>query len=258
MGEWHYLSLTNDEAYNTVLRATWVLLAVSAVGCAVTVPAYGRFANAKLGLQLDPRLGWWMMELPATVSFLYFYYVDGGPQMWSAVPLLCALQWCVHYANRGWYFPLSIRVRKGGSNTFSWTVVIFGMVFTSLHGYINAQWYAKHASFMASPSYFWSPQFVVGMAVWCVGYLLTLHSEATIRNLRPKSDDGEQPKHKIPYGGLFRYVTNATYLAELIAWVGFMIFNGGPGGLIIFLISCVNLIPRAATTHRWYEEKFPT
>src|SRR5262249_30176209 len=63
--------------------------------------------------------------------------------------------------------------------------------------------------------------------------------------------------YRIPLGGLFRWVTNASYLAELVLWAGFALFTWSPGGVYIFAIRAATLVPRAISTHRWYRERFP-
>ena len=62
---------------------------------------------------------------------------------------------------------------------------------------------------------------------------------------------------RIPHGGAFRWVSSPQYLGELTAWAGFSIMTWGLPGVMIFLISAGNLVPRAFQTHRWYREKFP-
>src|SRR6266511_978979 len=71
---------------------------------------YGRFGSAKYGVSVGPRLGWFLMELPSTVSFLYFYL--HGPRRAETVPLIFLAMWLIHYGNRGFFFPWSIRTAK--------------------------------------------------------------------------------------------------------------------------------------------------
>ncbi len=51
---------------------------------------------------------------------------------------ILALLWAVHYGNRGWYFPLNIRVASGQTASFNIMVSGIGAVFTGLHGHLNA------------------------------------------------------------------------------------------------------------------------
>lgn len=49
---------------------------------------------------------------------------------------------------------------------------------------------------------------------------------------------------------------NCNKLYIHILCVGWAIMTLNPGGLVIFLISFANLVPRAVRTHHWYKEKF--
>ncbi|MBM4468809.1 3-oxo-5-alpha-steroid 4-dehydrogenase, partial [Rhodococcus hoagii] len=60
----------------------------------------------------------------------------------------------------------------------------------------------------------------------------------------------------IPMGGGFRFVSSPAYLGELIAWAGFALLTWSLAGVVIFLITAGNLIPRAIATHKWYRDKF--
>eukprot|EP00301_Raphidiophrys_heterophryoidea_P004376 c11907_g1_i1.p1 GENE.c11907_g1_i1~~c11907_g1_i1.p1 ORF type:complete len:269 (-),score=39.34 c11907_g1_i1:448-1254(-) len=245
-----------DHDFDLALTAALWVVGFSALGCYFVIPAYGRFASKSMGVSFDGRVGWWLMELPATLSFVYFFFVVGGPQSSNFVPRLCATLWCVHYFNRGWMFPLLTRVAKGQANkTFSISVIGVGVIFTTLHGYINARWFAEHGTHLTS-DWLRHPQFILGFIIYETGFILTLHSEHVIRNLRDSSSTSG-PRYKIPRGGLYQFVTNGSYFAELVAWFGFAVFTNGPGGVIIFVISCINLIPRAFETHKWYLAKFP-
>ena len=87
---------------------------------------------------------------------------------------------------------------------------------------------------------------------------MTIHSEHVIRQLRPvgsingslrhrMSTRTSQQRYAIPTGGVFHYVTNAQYLGELTAWLGFALLTWSLPGLAVLLISCFNLVPRALT-----------
>ncbi|KAH9260346.1 hypothetical protein BASA81_001516 [Batrachochytrium salamandrivorans] len=205
-------------------------------------------------LSLNPRLGWFLMELPATVSFTYFYFQ--GPNAFQPLPLVFAALFYVHYANRGFYFPYNIRVANSqAKQNYSLVVVVMGWVVTGLHGYISGRWYSDVNTNLLSPELFLqSPSFLLGFLVYEFGFWFTVHSEAIVRNLRTGAPG--EAKYKIPRGGGFEYVTNAPYFFELTAWLGFALMTLNPGGVVIFCISFANLVPRAFTVHKWYQDKF--
>lgn len=241
---------------------------------------YGRFGVNAPGVKLDPRLGWWLMELPATLSFLYHFYIGTknrlrkeeeekkaaeaekrepkivGPSAKTSMALF--LIWCIHYGNRGWFFPLTIRVAEGSQASFALHNSLIGAVFLSLHGYLNARMFSEYGKHLQD-DWLKSPQFITGLFIYACGYALTVHSESVLRNLRPLNEVVNQAnRYKIPYGGGFDYVTNPQYLGELTAWLGFNILSGMAGnGLPVLFISLANLVPRAFENHKWYLKKFP-
>jgi hypothetical protein len=115
---------TGDPTYDTVLTFAFVLVLFVFIGGALMKSPYGRFASDKWGVNLSPRLGWFLMELPAMLSFVFFYFQ--GRNRFELVPLFFLLVWVVHYGNRGFVFPYLIRSPKGATASFSITIVVMG------------------------------------------------------------------------------------------------------------------------------------
>ncbi len=246
---------TGDTTFDTVLTIGLVFAAFTLLAGPFQQSPYGRFASDKFGVNLNPKLGWWLMEIPATVVFLFFFLL--GPRNTEAMPLLLGLVWVIHYGNRGWFFPLNIRVAKGARSSFSLMVMAMGMFVTAIHGYLNATLFTEFGTHLNN-AWFGDPRFWAGIVIYYGGFALILHSEAVVRNLRdPDAPPDAESRYKIPYGGGYRFVSSPQYLGELIAWAGFAIMTWGLPGLMIFLISAGNLVPRAFGTHKWYREKFP-
>lgn len=245
---------TGHPAFDTILTIGLVFAAFTIIAGLFAQSPYGRFASDQWGgINLNPKLGWWLMELPATVVFLYFFI--RGFSGWNPASLALGALWVVHYGNRGWFFPLSIRVAPGQRSSFSLVVMGLGMFVTGIHGYLNATWFTRYGHFTAA--WFSDPRFIVGLIVYACGFLLIVHSEAVVRNLRSRGAVAQgESKYKIPYGGGYRFVSSPQYLGELTAWAGFAILTWGLPGVMIFLISAGNLVPRAFATHKWYKEKF--
>src|SRR5579859_1128028 len=245
---------TGDPTYDTLLAGALIFAAFVFLVSWFLPSPYGRFASARFGLSLDPRLGWFLMELPATLSFLWFYW--HGPHRLDPVPLVFLAMWHVHYGNRGFFFPANMRVARGGKSSFSFMVIGVGWMVTSLHGYFHAAWFTRYGHY--TTAWLRDPRFVVGFGVYYLSYALNLHSDAVIRNLRSADEVAACKKvYRIPQGGLFRWVTNASYLTELCAWAGFALCTWSLAGAFVLLVSLGNLVPRAWATHRWYRERFP-
>ncbi|MGC4116644.1 MAG: methyltransferase [Myxococcales bacterium] len=245
---------TGDSTFDTVLTVALALAAVVSLTSPFVASPYGRFADAKWGFAVDPRLGWFLMELPSSVVFLLFFFQ--GPHRFEPVPLVFLGIWCVHYANRGFFFPASMRVPKGAKASFGMLVLGMGWVVTSLHGYLNGTFASSFAG--RDTSWFTDPRFLFGLALYATSLALNIHSDAIVRNLRTKEEVQAGTKvYRIPQGGLFRWISSPSYLTELTAWAGFAILTWSLAGLFIFAISCANLLPRVFATHRWYKERFP-
>lgn len=249
------ISYTGNTTYDTVLTIGFAFAAFTIVGSLFVASPYGRFASNKMGFNLHPKLGWWLMEIPATVVFLWFFLQ--GPRAFEPMPLVLGLIWMIHYGNRGWFFPLSIRAAKNRRSTFSVGVMGAGMFVTAIHGYMNAELFTRYGSHLNN-SWFTDPRFLIGLVIYYTGFFIIVQSEAIVRNLRdPAKLDSGASEYKIPYGGFYRYVSSPQYLGELTAWTGFAILTWGLPGVVIFLISAGNLVPRAFATHKWYQQKFP-
>lgn len=247
--------LLNAETYHWVLIIGFVYVALIIIGGLLMPAPYGRFASDKYGISLPPRLGWFLMELPATISFVYFYFQ--GQNRFELVPLLFLGVWLLHYGNRGFIFPLLMRVAKGAKGSFSIMIVLAGWLVTTLHGYLNAV-FISHLSTHLTVEWLSDPRFIIGIAIYLFGYIMNIHSDAIIRNLRSKEEVEQGKKvYRIPQGGLFRYVSNPSYLTEILSFLGFAIATWSLGAVFVLLVSAANLIPRAFQIHRWYQEKFP-
>jgi 3-oxo-5-alpha-steroid 4-dehydrogenase 1 len=245
---------TGDVTYDTTLACALIAAVVVFLISWVLPTPYGRFASPRFGISVGPRLGWFLMELPATLSFLFFYV--RGPRRAETVPLIFLCMWLIHYGNRGFFFPLSIRAARGQKASFSLMVMIVGWAVTSLHGYFHATFFTRLHVY--TTEWLRDPRFWCGLVIYYVSFALNVHSDAVIRNLRSPEEVAKGIKnYRIPQGGLFRWVTSPSYLTELTAWTGFAICTWSLAGAFVLLISIGNLVPRAFATQRWYRERFP-
>lgn len=247
--------------FHLVFFAGMVFSTVTIVAGLFFLTPYGKLSETSalgnaLAIDLDPRWGWFFMELPATLFFWGTYLQT--PHRADPLPMALAALWGLHYLNRGWVFPALIRVAKGKKASFSLTVVVIGWLFTSMHGYLSAKWYGEVGSHLhgESPAWLSNPLFWFGLVAYQASFWTVVHSEHIQRNLRSANPAPNEPQYKIPFGGAFQLVTNPTYFFELSGWLAFMLMTLNPGGLVVFLTSCGNLVPRAFQTHAWYLAKF--
>jgi 3-oxo-5-alpha-steroid 4-dehydrogenase 1 len=246
---------TGDATYDTVLAAALTFALLVALAAPFVPSPYGRFASARFGLAVDPRLGWLLMELPASVVFLLAFL--SGPRRFEAVPLVFLFVWVVHYANRGFFFPLSIRSPKGDKASFSLFVVAMGWIVTCLHGWLNGTFLSRFGAHLTT-GWLSDPRFLFGLALYLASLGLNLHCDAVIRALRTPAEIAAGEKvYRVPQGGLFRLVSSPSYLTELGAWAGFALATWSLAGVFILAVTAANLVPRALSTHRWYRARFP-
>jgi len=251
LASWALIRPSGDASFDFWCSVAVVMVVVCSVAEHIAPTAYGRFGSDAAKFSVDPRLGWWLMEIPCTVSFIYNFFIRGGTQANQLVPRLLAIIFCGHYLYRGWVFPALIRVHAGSSN-FSLLPALGGWLVTILHGYLNARWYAEHGKHL-NTKWLRSFRFWFGLALYYSGLVLIIWHDSILRELR---SDPNGPRYRIPYGGLYQYATCPQYFVELLCWLGFAIMSWGPNGAFIFLVSCVNLIPRSVSTHQWYLNKF--
>jgi 3-oxo-5-alpha-steroid 4-dehydrogenase 1 len=240
--------------YYLLLKIGFGYAVFAIIGAPFVHAPYGRFANDKFGFSFSPKLGWFLMELPATLSFLFFYFQ--GDHRFETVPLIFLGIWIMHYGNKGFVFPMLMRVVKGQKSSFSYMVVMAGWLVTGLHGYYNAV-FISHLSTHLNAQWLTDPRFIIGLAIYFTGFILNVHSDGIIRNLRRKAEvESGEKVYRIPKGGLFRYVTNPSYFTEILFFIGFAIATWSLGAVFVLVVTAANLIPRAFHSHRWYQEKF--
>ncbi|GAA4898200.1 methyltransferase [Ferrimonas pelagia] len=244
---------TGDQFYDTALIGGFVFAGLIMLASLFGQSAYGRFGGRAPGVSFPPRLGWMLMELPAPLVFAIVYLQ--GDNRGELVPMLLCGLWMFHYANRGFINPLLMRVFPGSKASFNISVVVFGWIATGLHGYFSAA-FISQLSPQFTDAWLSDPRFIIGLGVYAIGFTLNVHSDAVVRNLRPKVPQPNAPRYTIPHGGGFRFVSSPSYLGEMLSWLGFAILTWSLAGVFILLVTMANLVPRALATHGWYKKKF--
>ncbi len=211
----------------------------------VTAP-YGRYVRQGWGPQIDTRWLWVLMESPAVFGFALFYFL--GPRAFSPMPLILLAIWQSHYIHRTLIYPWQMRASH---NQTPIVIALMAIVFNLANAYLNAsQLSSPEANYTLS--WLTDPRFLVGIVLFVIGYAINRQSDAILRSLRKPGETG----YKIPYGGLYAWISCPNYFGECLLWLGWAIATWSLAGLSFFLFTAANLIPRAITNHRWYHEKF--
>ncbi|MEQ2287369.1 hypothetical protein AMECASPLE_011640 [Ameca splendens] len=103
--------------------------------------------------------------------------------------LLIAMFLC-HYVQRTLIYPFLIR---GGKAT-PFASFALALVFCIYNGYMQVRYLSHYAEYPAD--WVTQPRFIIGSALWLVGWLMNIHSDHILRNLRKPGETG----YKIPRG----------------------------------------------------------
>jgi 3-oxo-5-alpha-steroid 4-dehydrogenase 1 len=212
------------------------------------IPApYGRYGRPGWGPTIPARLGWVLQELPAPLLFAIVFF--RGEWAFRPVPLVFLGMWELHYVYRTFVYPLR---QSASAARMPVTTVAMAIAFNVLNASLNA--YAiSHGALRHVESWFVDPRFLVGVALFAIGWRVNHQSDAILRSLRQPGESG----YKIPYGGLYRFVSCPNYLGELIEWSGWALATWTYAGFGFAFFTAANLVPRALSHHEWYREKFP-
>ena len=138
---------------------------------------YGRHYRGRgWGPHIANRAGWIVMELPATVLFLYVYCL--GQHAWQPVPLVFLGMWQVHYVNRTFVYPF--RTRTAGKKV-PVLVVGSGFLFNVINAYVNAR-FISHIAHYLGELLEWAGW---ALATWSLGGLAFF--VYTVANLVPRA-----------------------------------------------------------------------
>lgn len=205
---------------------------------------YGRHARPGWGPLINARPGWMVMETSSPLVFACFFLFSNSTISTVEVLFLCL--WLLHYINRAFVYPFRL---TGGSKAMPISVLAMAIFFNSVNGYLNGV-YLNRAGYPLS--WLYDFRFIAGLILFFAGAAINLHSDAILRRLRTGDDRG----YRIPQGGVFRYVSCANYLGEIMEWSGWACMTWSLPGLSFAFWTACNLIPRALAHHRWYRETF--
>lgn len=230
--------------------ALWgiVLLAPAIFALLLQMDApYGHASRSGFGPSLPNRLGWLLMELPAVLSFAYFFiHPHAAPS--TAAWILAAL-WMLHYLHRSFIYPWTL---PANSPAMPLLIVASGGIFNTVNGFLQG-YFITHLAPHLQADWLRDGRFYLGLAIFACGYALNKHSDYLLKQLAARCQPGEM---KIPYGGGFRWVSQPNYLGELLTWAGFAIAAWSPAAWAFVLFTFANLGPRAKRKHAWYQTQF--
>ncbi|HUX55988.1 MAG TPA: 3-oxo-5-alpha-steroid 4-dehydrogenase [Bacteroidales bacterium] len=196
---------------------------------------------------INNRLGWFLMELPALVIFGYFLGFKAN--LFNMLILLPALLWGLHYTHRVLIYPLQIRtVRK----KIPVIIALFAFIFNIMNGFLNGYWFV-HFAIEYRSGLLIDFRLTIGVILFLTGFVINKYHDSILIKLRSVSGNG----YKIPYSGLFKYVSCPNFLGEIISWTGFALVAFNLPALSFLIWTLINLTTRTLDHHRWYIKEFP-
>jgi 3-oxo-5-alpha-steroid 4-dehydrogenase 1 len=210
----------------------------------VTAP-YGRHASAKWGPQVPNNIGWLLMELPVLIVLWYVLLTEINKITlisWVMIGLFC-----FHYVYRSLLFPFRLHTK---GKKMPWVVAGSGILFNLMNGFSLGYYFTHFAHY--TNDWFSDPRFIIGVLLFFSGMYINWKADDMLIRLREPHETG----YKIPSGWLFEQISCPNLFGELVEWLGFAILCWNLPALGFFMWTAANLIPRALSHHKWYQQKF--
>ncbi len=239
--------MTPDPTYNFLL-ITWLVLCPLIFISLFFIPApYGRHIKSGWGPSVNSKLAWVIMEAWSPLIFAACFVLGKAPFSITSAAFL--LMWEAHYIHRAFIYPFSL---KNSHGKMPLSIVLSGIFFNLMNAWLNG-----HYIFTLSGGYpdrwLTDPRFMVGSALFISGFVINRHADYTLARLRKQGETG----YRIPYGGLYRWISCPNYLGEILIWTGWALATWSLAGLSFALWTIANLAPRAMSHHAWYHRHFP-
>ncbi len=209
------------------------------------IPApYGRYARPGWGPMINNRVGWLIMESPASLLMLIpFLLLSVNPLVYF---FLCL--WQLHYLHRAFIYPFSLKSRS----LIPLSVIGMAFLFNIINAFLNGYYFSIYADSYDS-SYVYNWNFGVGLAIFLFGFWANKKSDYLLQNTKNKESPVE---YEIPTKFLYRYISCPNYFSESFQWFGWAVMTMAPPAWVFFIWTLANLLPRAITHHRWYKENY--
>ncbi|KAK9540978.1 hypothetical protein VZT92_003393 [Zoarces viviparus] len=207
---------------------------------------YGRYLPAE-GRCCPARLGWFLQEVPAFLLPLLLLLLTEEPgrtgDRTGRTLLLCTFM--LHYFHRSFIYAFLTRGRP-----VPLPIVLAAAIFCSLNGFLQGH----HLLHCAQFEHTWlrDARLAAGFLLFVVGMIVNIHSDHILRGLRRPGET----VYRIPYGGMFEFVSGANFFGEILEWCGFALASWSlPATAFAFFTVC-SIGPRAYQHHRDYLQRF--
>lgn len=237
-----------ENIFNGLIYGMAGLAVVVFISLYFVTAGYGQFRTRQWGWSINNKVAWMLMEIPVFLVMLAIWWFS--PLKWHLPQLALFCLFELHYFQRSLVFPFLLK----GKSRMPVAIMLMGIVFNVINGVIQGgglYWF-PNPDFEQGVAFLLRPNAMIGILLFFAGMAINLHSDHVIRHLRKPGDT----QHYLPEKGLYRYVTSANYLGEIMEWTGFAIAAATPAAWVFPLWTAANLVPRAHAIFNKYKEEF--
>jgi len=233
--------------YQAFLIFSFFFAVVTYVTLLFVSAPYGRHIRKGWGSTISNRLAWVIMEAPSSIVILVTFFIGDAPKTLTLIIFLGL--WQAHYIHRAFIYPFML---ADGKRKMPILVMGLGIIFNLGNGYVNGRYLFDFSGGYPN-SWLSSTKFIIGATIFIVGFFVNRWADESLRTLRNPGEFG----YKVPYGGLFKWISCPNYFGEILEWIGWAVATWSIPGLAFAVWTFANLAPRAKTHHRWYLDNFP-
>ena len=240
--------MITESFFNGLIYAMLGLAVVVFISLYFVTAGYGQFRTRQWGWSLNNKVAWMLMEVPVFLVMLGIWW--GSPLKWNLPQLVLFGLFELHYFQRSLVFPWLLK----GQSRMPVVIVLMGVLFNVINGFLQGGglYLFPNPDFQEGASYLLRWNAIAGILLFIVGMAINLHSDHLIRHLRKPGDT----RHYLPQKGMYRYVTSANYLGEILEWVGFALATATLAAWVFPIWTAANLVPRAHAIYNRYKEEF--
>ena len=130
-------------------------------------------------------------------------------------------------------------------------IIAFSAIFFNfINGYIIGYYLGNFATY--TTSWLNDPRFIIGISLFFIGVFINISSDNKLIKLKKPGETG----YKIPFGGLFKYLSVPNLFGEIIEWTGYAIATWSLPTASFAIWTFANLLPRGMDHHKWYLQNF--
>ena len=238
--------MTEISIYSYIVIASFILAGAVFFALFFISAPYGRHSRRGWGATIPSRIGWLVMETPAAVLFAVYFVVGSVPK--NLVSFTFLALWEAHYIHRALIYPFSL---SDSRKKMPLLVTVMAVFFNVGNTYTNGRYLFTFSGGFAN-SWLGDPRFIIGLVIFVAGFIINRWADRTLQKLQVPGETS----YRIPYGGLYRWVSCPNYLGEIVEWAGWAIATWSLPGLAFLAWTFANLAPRAIAHQAWYHQHF--